>query len=713
MARLTIPDEQTSATFTVTTPTSVFPITFSLFAKADLTVLVNDAALTQAEFTFTGTLLEGGGYDGGTVTLNTAVDDVTVRIERNVAPARASNFAPARSVPVGSVDQALNRLTANAQDLGRRKADLPGSRAGKFMAFDGAGNPVAGTPTGSDSALRADLAAVGGAALVSTNVPDAGAVTRTLAAIARDDKNIADFGGVPSGSISCRDAMNAMASALGYIAFPVGDFWLGTSVTVTVPIYFPIGARLLGPGGATLTANGGVIAGPYQIFGLTMGVACSRPIQPAYAEWFGAIMNRGDLDAAPAIQKALDSFLTVKLGAGGYYGAAGLVAPANSDLSGVSMDETAYYCSSPTAILWKAHGTVSVYKETPGLRDISLVRSVAPTEGSASTQGHGISVYMCSNATVSNVNTYNNQVDLYVNNSLSGKFSWIRGIRQLTGSASHNYKGVWIDGGSIGPFGGPSANPSTRTSHLQFSNATACQGIGVYTTGSIADLWMDWTETAAMHVGADHVLTGAGRMGGANVFMNNTVHDAFKTHGVRIAGLDGGTMNYAELYSSPASGATGNAVNLDTVNGLNITGLRAIGSTWAAAMTAVSASTIDNVKIHGVVEDHGQGLYAITMNRCDIDLRVNKASSVAASTQMLLVVGGGKNRIALGGNAAASAFTHGVHFDASSANNFVNITNLKAGITTNPFAIATVNQANQGVVSGHFVINPGATFSTS
>ena len=124
MARLTIPDEQTFATFTVVTSTTAFPITFSLFAKADLTVLVDNVALDQSAFTFTGTLLEGGGYDGGTVTLNTAVDDVTVRIERNVAPARTSNFAPASSVPVQSVDQALNRLTANAQDHDRRVADV-------------------------------------------------------------------------------------------------------------------------------------------------------------------------------------------------------------------------------------------------------------------------------------------------------------------------------------------------------------------------------------------------------------------------------------------------------------------------------------------------------------------------------------------------------------------------------------------------------------
>lgn len=122
MPRLTIPDEPTFAEFTVTTPTSVFPIAFALNAKEDLTVLVDNVALLQSGFTFSGTLLDGGGYQGGTVTLNTAVDDVAVRIERNVPIRRSSNFAPSNSVPVGSVDGALNRLTMQQQDLNRKGA---------------------------------------------------------------------------------------------------------------------------------------------------------------------------------------------------------------------------------------------------------------------------------------------------------------------------------------------------------------------------------------------------------------------------------------------------------------------------------------------------------------------------------------------------------------------------------------------------------------
>ncbi|WP_421730788.1 hypothetical protein [Brevundimonas sp.] len=119
MARLTIPDEPTFRQFTVVGSTSAFPISFSIFAKADLTVLVNGVALLQSGFTFSGTILDGGGYDGGTVTLNTAVSNTKVRIERNIKRARTSNFAPSASTPVSSVDQALNRLTAVDQDLAR------------------------------------------------------------------------------------------------------------------------------------------------------------------------------------------------------------------------------------------------------------------------------------------------------------------------------------------------------------------------------------------------------------------------------------------------------------------------------------------------------------------------------------------------------------------------------------------------------------------
>lgn len=192
MARLTIPDEDTFAEFTVTTSTSAFTISFSLFAKADLTVYVDGTALDQADFSFSGTLLDGGGYDGGTVTLNDAVDDVTVRIERNVAPTRTSQFAPAASTPVGSVDAALNRLTAIAQDQDRRLV----SGEDVLSALEQIAQYVADGPEAASVVGKvsyAALALASGAGLVGWVNGMTGGVTRTVLARLRDRVSVLDF----------------------------------------------------------------------------------------------------------------------------------------------------------------------------------------------------------------------------------------------------------------------------------------------------------------------------------------------------------------------------------------------------------------------------------------------------------------------------------------------------------------------------------------
>lgn len=195
MPRLSIPDEQTFAQFTVTTPTAVFPITFRLVSgKPDLVVLVDGEALDGSAYGFTGTKLEGGGYAGGTVTLNTAVDDVALRIERNVSPTRTSQFAPSNSVPVGVVDMALNRIVASQQDLDRRKVTRPpGDRAGLYLAFDADGNETSSSGTGTDAGLRADLAADEGGSLVGFTQDGDGAISMPAIVKWRSHLSIDDF----------------------------------------------------------------------------------------------------------------------------------------------------------------------------------------------------------------------------------------------------------------------------------------------------------------------------------------------------------------------------------------------------------------------------------------------------------------------------------------------------------------------------------------
>lgn len=146
MAKITIPDEPTIATFPVTTANDTFPIDFAVFAKADLRVMVGVTELEQGDFLFDGTLLDGGGYQGGTVTLNTPAASTTVRIWRDLLPQRSENFGPVTSVPVSAVDLALSRQMAVSQDIKRDQeavldalpylADLPAALEGVYEARD-------------------------------------------------------------------------------------------------------------------------------------------------------------------------------------------------------------------------------------------------------------------------------------------------------------------------------------------------------------------------------------------------------------------------------------------------------------------------------------------------------------------------------------------------------------------------------------------------
>lgn len=300
MARQTIPDEQTFAEFTVVSPTTVFPISFALLqGKVDLTVLVDGVALSQSAYSFNGTVLDGGGFSGGTVTLNTTVDDCVLRIERNVAIVRTSNFAPSNSVPVGAVDLALNRLTAVQQDQERRKLDIPaGDRAGKYVVFDANGNPTTSSGTGADDGLRTDLATAGGDSLVSFLQSGIGASDRTVRGKLREIRTPEDYNAVGDGVADDTAELQALldASAGGVATLPKPNAVYRTTDGLVVPANTLIDgqgstifAEKQGETDALLFTDGGgardlALEGPYPGGGTyesyNNGIACRGTTDP-------------------------------------------------------------------------------------------------------------------------------------------------------------------------------------------------------------------------------------------------------------------------------------------------------------------------------------------------------------------------------------------------------------------------------------------------
>ena len=180
MALLIIPDEVTSIPFTVVAAQTVFPFSFACFGKTDLHFSVNGVELLQTDFTFTGTLLSGGGYQGGVVTLNVAVAACICQLWRVIIPTRSTNFSPSPSVAVRDLDVSLNRQMAITQDCRR---DIAGTLTVAANAAVAAAQAVLSANSAVASAASASAAAASAATIIlsATSTTSVAVATGALA----------------------------------------------------------------------------------------------------------------------------------------------------------------------------------------------------------------------------------------------------------------------------------------------------------------------------------------------------------------------------------------------------------------------------------------------------------------------------------------------------------------------------------------------------
>lgn len=125
MANVNVPPlNEAPVTVVGSTPQSVFPFDFPFWQAADLQVSIDGELLNAADFTVEGLYVQNGsavegGYGSGVVTLNTAVSNVSVMIDRFVEASRESQFSRAAPLGMPSLNSDLNKLTARQQDVAR------------------------------------------------------------------------------------------------------------------------------------------------------------------------------------------------------------------------------------------------------------------------------------------------------------------------------------------------------------------------------------------------------------------------------------------------------------------------------------------------------------------------------------------------------------------------------------------------------------------
>lgn len=209
------------------TPQTAFPFAFPFWDDADLLVYLDGALLASSGYTVEGLAVQDGdpvegGYGSGIVTLDSAVSNVTVTIDRQVVGDRETQFS--RSAPLGmpALNADLNRVVARQQDIFRAVGSL---RSFLDDAISEAGDAIGLIGKVSYTIL----AATGGAALVGWLQTGTGAVLRTVREKLLDTVHAKDFGvkadGVTDDTLALKAALAAFPGKK--IRLPAGTMLLG------------------------------------------------------------------------------------------------------------------------------------------------------------------------------------------------------------------------------------------------------------------------------------------------------------------------------------------------------------------------------------------------------------------------------------------------------------------------------------------------------
>ncbi|MFM7293916.1 MAG: LamG-like jellyroll fold domain-containing protein [Burkholderiales bacterium] len=237
----------TSGPYTANGVQVAFPFDFTVVSSADVQVQVN--GVVQSSSLYTVALSADG---TGTVTFSTPpANGASVLLVSNPDFLQETQFETEGAYSLSQVNTINRRDAVRTNWLaGLINRLMPGgwgtpaNRAGRFLSWDAGGDPIYASGSGADSALRTDLAASGGSALIGFKQSGTGATSRTVQAKLRDTLNVRDFGAAGNNTVddsaainAARGAANARGTALdfspgayripGLTIFQTGEAWDG------------------------------------------------------------------------------------------------------------------------------------------------------------------------------------------------------------------------------------------------------------------------------------------------------------------------------------------------------------------------------------------------------------------------------------------------------------------------------------------------------
>lgn len=313
-----------------------FDYTWLIDAASELEVRVNGVLkVKDIDYTLDGV----GNQNGGTVTFTTApASEAVVALRRIVDYDQQLQIQPNSALPSSSVEDQFDQLVKMIQSLDERLSRIPSFQVGTEGALRDlelpapAANEAIVWNATEDGLTTADILGGSSFSQVSTidsiplaSLPSAGSAGRirhisdneggvyydtgSLWVPVKDLQDVRDKGATGDGATDDRAAF-VLADTNNDFTVPPGTYVIGSNLTITNNVVFTPGAILKPSSGVTITLNGTLIAGPWQIFDAdettTGSIRFAGGAPAVYPQWWKT--NEDDsIDDSPAFQSACNS----------------------------------------------------------------------------------------------------------------------------------------------------------------------------------------------------------------------------------------------------------------------------------------------------------------------------------------------------------------------------------------------------------------------
>lgn len=520
-----------------------------------------------------------------------------------------------------------------------------------------------------------------------------------------------DYGAVANGVANDATAFTVADAASDCIHVPAGDYLIGSSITLSSQITFDAGAKLLIGNGVTVTFNGQVISGLYQIFqctGTGEVVFDWRFTSEGYPEWWGAASD-GATDCLAAIHACLKALKVTRLQPGDYFVSNTVqivydhrwLVGSGSQYSGVADQVTRLLVTNGSSYALSIGpgsnpGSINLFQKQNIVRDIQVSRTVAPVIASYCA---GVNCQFTLYAELHNVKAEEHIAGFRFYGTVYLKCYDCASVRATagTGPGTDTWYGYYYDGtASIGAAGG---NASVYTNYCSagcnINSLSTGASYGFYMNEGFTDLFFESPETVSCNIGM--MVQGNAPSGSPpsnlDLQIKNPIHDAFYGHGTYFKNINKyGSAQLIGGYHGP-NAAAASCVRIENCDGsVVITGGQI--PMWSA--TTTNGLDIDGSK--GVVVDRVQfleptqyGVVMVNSDSCDVRPIVKNYLNALGQGAVTLI-GCERNTIAPIVYGSASAVVSGINAGGS-ANLY------------NEFNCTGIDSATVGTSAAKLIIN--------